>query len=284
MTDVTAHGPYIRPMAESQRLTPEMVRLFMTGEHPGFAAQRSRFKHLPSDPRCKICWAPFGGLGGVALRPLGYGRSSNPALCTKCTVELGKAGVRGVEIPCTMLFSDVRGSTALGERLRPTEFHAFLQQFYRLATKAIVDNDGIVDKLVGDEVIGLFFGGVSGPDHVGSGIRAAVQLVELASLADATPMGPIPVGTAVHTGDAFVGATGPAEAVEDFTALGDCVNATARLAAAAGPGELLVSLRAARRAQLEIDGRERRMLELRGRTEPVEVVVLRNSSGAQATP
>lgn len=274
-------------MVESRKLSPEEVRLFMTGEHPGFAAQRSRFKHLPSDPRCKICFAPFGGLGAVALRPLGYGRSSNPALCTKCTVELGKAGVGGVEIPCTMLFSDVRGSTSLGERLRPTEFHAFLQQFYRLATKAIVDNDGIVDKLVGDEVIGLFFGGVSGPDHVGSGIRAAMQLADLASRPDATPLGPIPVGTAVHTGDAFVGATGPAEAVEDFTALGDCVNATARMASAAASGELLVSLRAARAAQVPLDGRERRTLELRGRTEPVEVVVLRGSgvgpAAAQAT-
>lgn len=186
-----------------------------------------------------------------------------------------------------MLFSDVRGSTSLGERLRPTEFHAFLQQFYRLATKAIVDNDGIVDKLVGDEVIGLFFGGVSGPDHVGSGIRAAMQLADLASRPDATPLGPIPVGTAVHTGDAFVGATGPAEAVEDFTALGDCVNATARMASAAASGELLVSLRAARAAQVPVDGRERRTLELRGRTEPVEVVVLRGSgvgpAAAQAT-
>jgi adenylate cyclase len=259
-------------------LSPEAVRLFMTGEHPGFAAQRSRFKRIPSDPRCKICAAPFGGLGGLALRPLGFGRSANPALCMKCTVELGKAGMTGVEIPCTMLFSDVRGSTALGERMRPSEFRAFLGQFYRLATRAIVDNDGIVDKVVGDEVIGLFFGGISGPDHTGAAIRAALQLVDAAARGDATPLGPIPVGTAVHTGDAFVGATGPAGTVEDFTAIGDCVNATARLASAAGPGELLVSVAAALAAQIPTEGRERRKLDLRGRIEPVEVVVLRSSN------
>lgn len=265
-------------MAESPRLSPEEVRLFMTGEHPGFAAQRSRFKHIPSEPRCKICAVPFGGLGGIALRPLGFGRSSNPALCMKCTVELGKAGVRGVEIPCTLLFSDVRGSTALGEHMRPTEFHGFLQQFYRLATRAIADNDGIVDKVVGDEVIGLFFGGISGPDHAAAGIKAALQLADAAAQPDATARGPIPVGTAVHTGDAFVGATGPAEAVEDFTALGDCVNATARLASAARPGEVLVSVAAARAARTATEGRERRRLDLRGRTEPIEVIVLRSRS------
>jgi class 3 adenylate cyclase len=108
--------------------------------------------------------APFGGLGGAAFRAAGFGRSTNPALCTKCTTELGKSGLTGVEIPCTLLFSDIRGSTALGERMRPKEFHDFLERFYKLATSIISDHEGIVDKVVGDEVIGLFFGGVSGPD------------------------------------------------------------------------------------------------------------------------
>ena len=65
----------------------------------------------------------------------------------------------GVEIPVTLLFSDVRGSTALGEQMRPSDFHAFLERFYRLASEAIIDHDGLVDKVVGDEVVALFFGG-----------------------------------------------------------------------------------------------------------------------------
>lgn len=48
------------------------------------------------------------------------------------------------------------------ERLRTTEFHAFLAHFYRLASDAIVAHDGLVDKIIGDEVIGLFFGGSAG--------------------------------------------------------------------------------------------------------------------------
>lgn len=268
-------------MAESPRLSPEEVRLFMTGEHPGFAAQRGRFKHIPSEPRCKICAVPFGGLGGLALRPLGFGRSSNPALCMKCTVELGKAGMRGVEIPCTMLFSDIRGSTALGEHMRPTEFHAFLQQFYRLATRAIADNDGIVDKVVGDEVIGLFFGGITGPDHAAAAVAAAIDLAGRIARDDATPSGPILAGTAVHTGVAFVGATGPPGTVEDFTALGDAVNTTARLASSAGPGEVIASVAAAEAAGRPIEGLGRRTVQIRGRTEPIDVVVL---CQAQASP
>jgi adenylate cyclase len=270
-------------MAELGHWTPEEVRLFMTGEHPGMGDQRRRFRRIPSEPRCKLCAAPFGGLGGKAFRAWGFGRSSNPALCTKCTVKLGRFGLTGVEIPCTLLFSDVRGSTALGERMRPSEFHDFLDRFYRLATRAIVDHDGIVDKLVGDEVIGLFFGGISGPEHVAAGIRAALALAEQAANESATAMGPIPVGTAVHTGEAFVGATGPAGAVEDFTALGDVVNTTARLASAAGAGEVLVSVAATEAAHTPTDGLERRTLTLRGRSEPIQVVVLRSGSTMAAS-
>ena len=69
--------------------------------------------------------------------------------------------------------------------------------------------------------------------------------------------------------------TGPAGAVDDFTALGDVVNTTARLASTAAQGEVLVTVAAATAADYGIDGLERRSLEVRGRHEPVEVVVVR---------
>lgn len=263
-------------MGGESRMTPEEIRAYMSGESPGFDRQRRIFRHIPSSPRCKLCAAPFGGLGALVLKPAGFGRSAgNPALCMKCTIALRKQGLSGVEIPVSLLFSDVRGSTALGERLTPSAFHTFLDFFYRLATQAIEASDGIVDKIVGDEVIGLFFGGVSGPHHQAAAIHAALHLAEAAARADATPSGPIPVGTAVHTGDAYVGGSGPAGVVEDFTALGDVVNATARLASAARAGEVLISVAAAEAAGTPRDGVERRTVEIRGRVAPIEVLVLR---------
>ena len=88
-------------------------------------------------------------------------------------------------------------------------------------------------------------------------------------------MGPIPLGAAVHTGVAVVGPTGPAGAVDDFTALGDAVNTTARLASAAAAGELLVSMAAAEDADDVPPDAERRTLDVRGREATIEVVVLR---------
>ena len=266
-------------MVEPTRATLDELRGFLTGESPTLAAQRRRFRRFPASPRCKLCAAPFAGLGGLVFGAAGFGRfSGNPAMCKMCITQLRKNGMSGIEIPVSLLFSDVRGSTAMGERMRPTEFHAFLDHFYRLASDAILEHDGLVDKIVGDEVIGLFFGGVSGPAHAAAAISAALDLAERASAPRATPSGAIPAGTAIHTGDAFVGATGPQGAVDDFTALGDAVNTTARLASAARAGEVLISVPAAIAAGTPTDGLERRTVEIRGRSEPIEVIVLRGAS------
>ena len=222
-------------------MTIEEIRGFLTGEHPALAEQRRRFKRIPTNPRCKLCNAPFAGLGGFVFRAAGFGRfAGNPALCKQCITKVRQNGMSGLEIPVSLLFSDVRGSTGMGERMRPTEFHAFLDHFYHLASSAIIEHDGLVDKIVGDEVIGLFFGGVSGAHHTAAAIDAALDLAGRAADPGASPSGAIPAGTAVHTGEAYVGATGPIGAVDDFTALGDAVNTTARLASAAKAGEVLV--------------------------------------------
>jgi adenylate cyclase len=258
-----------------EAFTREQVRAVLTGESTGLASQRRVFRRIPSSPRCKICAAPFAGLGGLVFRRAGFRQSpGNPALCGRCIAKLRKRQMTGVEIPITLLFSDIRGSTGLGERMRPADFHTFLDRFYRLASDSIVAHDGIVDKVVGDEVIGLFFGGISGPHHAAVAVAAAIDLAERAAQASTTTSVSIPVGTAVHTGEAFVGATGLGTTVNDFTALGDVVNITARLASAAAAGEVIVSVAAAEAAGMATEYLERRTVEIRGRTEPIEVIVL----------
>ena len=260
--------------------TPEdAMRGFLSGEDPNMARFRRVMRRLPHGPNCKLCAAPFEGPGGAVLRHFGFARfPGNPAICSSCIKSLNKFGVFGAEIPVSLLFADIRGSTRIGERLTPTEFRAFLDHFYQISSRAILDNDGIVDKFVGDEVIGLFFKGISGTEHTAAAIRAAGALLDAVGRADASESGPIPVGAAVHTGDAFVGSTGAAGVVSDFTALGDVVNTTARLASEAAAGELLVSIEAARAGDLDSPTLEHRTLSVRGRSDAVEVVALRSST------
>ncbi len=259
----------------AKKTPQEEMREFLTGQSPERAAMRRFFSRLPSGPNCKICAAPFAGPGGAVLGHVGFGRfAGNPTICNFCITDLQRKGVQGAEIPVSLLFADIRGSTAIGERLSPTEFRAFLDHFYRISSKAVVGSNGIVDKFVGDEVIGLFFRGISGDDHAAAAIRAGRTLLLRAGRADVTPTGPIPIGAGVHTGVAFVGSTATDGVVKDFTALGDVVNTTARLAGHAASGQLLVSVEAAMAAGMDTTVLDRRTVEVRGRTEPVEVVSL----------
>jgi adenylate cyclase len=79
------------------------------------------------------------------------------------------------------------------------------------------------------------------------------------------------VGAGIHTGIAYVGSLGSSEQISDFTALGDSVNTTARLASVAAPGELLISLETATSAGLDSTGLDRRTIDVRGRVAGLDV-------------
>lgn len=250
----------------------EHWRAILTGAHPDLRRGRQLFGRIPAHPRCKLCHAPFAGLGGALMRLLGKGPSDmNPLFCADC---LSKTNLGGAEVELSMLFADVRGSTAMAERISPSEFTRILNRFYAAATGVLVRTDALIDKLVGDEVIGLYVPGYAGAEHARLAVEAAEELLRATGHAD--PGGPwLPIGIGVHTGVAFVGAVGTEGGVTDVTALGDAVNTAARLVGVAGPGEVLVSAAAAAAAGLSADTLERRQLDLKGRSEPVEVRVLR---------
>jgi adenylate cyclase len=233
------------------------------------------FKHLPGDPRCKMCYVPFGGLGSRFVRLLiGTGRSRlNPTLCNNCENFI-KDHQGGAEVPLSMLFVDVRGSTGLAESRSPAEFRGLIDRFYRAATGVMIDSGALIEKLIGDEVTALYVPGLAGPDHPRRAVESAQKILRATGHAD--PGGPwAPVGAGVHTGTAYVGAVGSQDGLLDIVALGDDVNVAARLAAQAGPGEVVVSQAAAQAASLDTAGLEMRHLQLKGRAEPVDVWVAR---------
>jgi adenylate cyclase len=140
-----------------------------------------------------------------------------------------------------------------------------------VATKVLVDHDAIVDKYVGDEVMAIFIPAMSGDHHAADAVRAGRALLAATGHDGGSPW--VPIGAGVNTGVAFVGAVGAGDKTE-LTAMGDPVNVAARLAAAAGMGELLVTVATAEEAGARLVGLERRRLELKGKTGVTDVVVL----------
>jgi adenylate cyclase len=129
---------------------------FLTDGEPVFRTIKSVLGRLPSNPRCKVCYAPFTGIGGQLMRWIGKGRArKNPLFCAACEQFVQK-NPGGAEVELTMLFVDVRGSTALAETMRAEAFSQLLNRFYAAASTALITCDALIDKFVGDEVIGLF--------------------------------------------------------------------------------------------------------------------------------
>jgi adenylate cyclase len=235
---------------------------------------RPLVRHLPDNPRCRICYFPFEGIGGwlsktlIGLEP----SKMNPQVCNVCERFANKFR-GGTELEVSMLFADIRGSTSLAEGIRPAEFSQKINRFYKAVTDVLFDTKAFVEKLIGDEVVGFYVPGFAGEKHAQVAIDAARKILEATGHAD--PSGPwIPVGVGVHTGLAYVGSVEVAEGMSDIALLGDAVNTTARLASQAGPGEAVISEATRVAAGLEPQGMQSRQFNLKGKSEVVDAWVL----------
>jgi adenylate cyclase len=227
---------------------------------------------LPHDPRCKFCNTPFQGIGALIARVLfGKQRSTlNPRYCNLCELA-SQEFPGGAEVEMSILFIDIRGSTALSEKITPTEFSQVINRFYSAATKVIIEEDGLVEKLAGDEVAAFWGAGFAGSNYVRRTIEVAQKLLQVMEQQK------IPVGVGVHWGIAYFGAMGTAEGLTDISAKGEEVNMAARLASKAAAGEIIVSEQALQKAGLDGSQLEARSLELKGISEPVVARVMHRS-------
>jgi adenylate cyclase len=262
-------------MATSYATPEDEWAALLEGTHPHFQHPRP-FRLIPSSPRCKLCKAPFRAPGGLIMRPFGFRPwPKNPHICGRCfsgidtqarmcPVADGQDQVRGAEVEISMLFADVRGSSRIAQSMSSIEFTRLLDRFYRVSTEVLIAHEAIVEKFVGDEVVGLFVPFLVGPEHARVAVETARDL--LRATGHGSGEGPwVPLGAGVHTGRTFVGIVG-AEGASDFTALGDPMNLAAHLASQAGRGEILVTNAAAAASGLPSDGLEHRHVLLKGRS------------------
>jgi adenylate cyclase len=186
----------------------------------------------------------------------------------------------GAELESSFLFADVRGSTTLAEGMTATAFRQLLSRFYEIAARLLVANDGIIDKFVGDEAVGIFIPATAHEHHARSAIDTARAI--LAATGHGSPEGPwLPIGAGVTTGVAYIGSIGEPP-MTSLSALGDVVNITARLASAAGAGEILVNELAAQESGLDTSALELRTLDLKGKTQATSVYVLATETAVPA--
>jgi adenylate cyclase len=247
----------------------------LSGEHPSLRRGRKMMRLLSptAGERCRLCCVGFDGFTAPALRLMGLGPwRRNPHFCEQCEAVLAKER-GGAEIEIAMLYADVRGSTQLAAILGPTEFAALMQRFFRIAMKVFTKTDAVVDKMVGDEVIGIYLPGFTGADYRQRVVAAGLELLRATGHAD--PAGPwLSIGVGVHSGKTFVGSIGVEDGNYQFAALGDPMNFCARLVAAAKGGEMVISEAVWSDVAADVSA-EPCNLELKGYAEPVKAYVTR---------
>jgi adenylate cyclase len=152
-----------------------------------------------------------------------------------------KMWLKGHKNDATILFADIRGFTAYAENRDPEAVVEMLNTYFDIATRAILDYGGYVDKFIGDCVLGVFGVPVFRKDHVERAVRAAMDL--MAALHRQSIHGnPLlsSVGVGIHTGPIVSGNIG-SQAKMEYTVIGDTVNLASRLSGLAAPGEILVT-------------------------------------------
>lgn len=144
----------------------------------------------------------------------------------------------------TILFADLRGFTAMSEKLSPEDVSKTVSSFLGEMVAVINEMDGTVDKFVGDEIVALFGAPQKQPDHAVRALVASVRMIERHKkwcVSQEQKGLPAPlVGIGVATGDVVIGNIGTEER-SDYTAIGHAVNLASRLCGKA-PGGIIYTV------------------------------------------
>jgi adenylate cyclase len=150
----------------------------------------------------------------------------------------------GERRPTTVLFSDIRGFTAMAESMGPDAIAQLLSEYFTEMVEVIFEHGGTLDKFIGDAIMALWGSPIAHADDTDRAVRAAIAMQRsIARLNErwASQGRPeIGVGIGINHGEVFAGNIGSHRRLE-YTVIGDAVNVAARLCAQASPGEILVS-------------------------------------------
>jgi adenylate cyclase len=233
---------------------------------------------------CQGCWeqmhvpiairGPFSYL----FKAIGIKKSQmHPNLCTICESMFTKVKKhKQIEVPTTILFADLRGYTHLSQNIDASVMNEVLHLFYDYSSNAIWENEGIVNKFIGDAVLAIFNFPLVRENHVQNAVKAGIQLQKQCrdlkdkiGLNDEYKLG---IGVGIHTGTCNIGEVG--NSYKDFTAIGSIVNLAARLQGAAASGEILITENVYKHVENEFPNLQSKVLTLKGIDKPVTSYII----------
>jgi adenylate cyclase len=178
----------------------------------------------------------------------------------------------GKKIDVTSLFADVRGFTAFSEKHTPEELVEILNRYLAACADAVLDQEGTVDKFLGDAIMAWYNAPLPQPDHTLRAVKSAIAIRNAVAALheELPPEAHLSFGVGIHYGDAVLGWMGSEKRLE-FTAIGDSVNTSKRIQENSAKNQILISEVAYERVKNEVDAKPFGPLTLKGKSKPLEV-------------
>lgn len=199
-------------------------------------------------------------------------RYAPPAVVEQLLRDPSQLKLGGVRKPISILFADIRGFTTFSERLGPEELVEVLNSYLAMAADAVLAFDGVLDKFMGDAVMGLFNVPLDQTQYTLRAVKAALKMQQAIGEFHAR-VGverQLNFGVGLNAGEAVVGNIGT-EKQRNYTAIGDAVNYAKRLQENAKGGQILISLAAYELVKDQITAVELPPLPVKGRSVPEPV-------------
>ena len=185
-----------------------------------------------------------------------------------------KLNLGGEERDVTVLFSDIRGFTAMSEKMKPKEVVSTLNSYFSEMIDIIFKFDGTLDKIVGDELMVVFGAPIARDDDAERAVQTAIGMVEsLKKFNDKrVKKGKVPInaGIGINKGKVISGNIGSKDQM-DYTVIGDTVNLGARLCSFAGPLKIIVSKSVKDEIGDNYKTRKLEPIKVKGKRKPVEI-------------
>jgi class 3 adenylate cyclase len=202
------------------------------------------------------------------------GRFATPEVAQEMQASGFALGGRRVQV--SVLFTDIRGFTALAEAQSPEQTIELLNAWYTLMFNAISGHGGIVNQIEGDGLMAIFGAPLPLPDHADAAVRAALEMQEMIALFNADRMAAgqtaLRIGVGIASGEVVAGNIGTLQRAL-YTCIGDTVNLAARLEehtkAAARPILIDAATRSGLRDDIAVESLG--AVPIRGKAIPVEM-------------
>jgi PAS domain S-box-containing protein len=205
-----------------------------------------------------------------------FGRVVAPRVRDRLLSDPTSLRLDGVRQTVTILFADIHGFTSLSEHMQPEALFELLNSYLSRFAQTILDEEGTLDKFMGDAVLSFWNAPDAQPDHTLRAARAALSIrhiirAHLPSLSEANQL---TFSIGITRGEAMIGNVGTSE-LFNYTAIGDIVNTAQRIESVAEPGQILLSEEAYHSIAEQVDAQRLPPVKLRGRQQEVVVYELK---------